>query len=194
MNRLGWTVLFLAVVCCAKKEPDSAEFDAASVGVPVGERISLGGLSVIIPEGWETRAPTSSMRKAQYALPRQGGDAEDGELAVFYFGSRSAGSVGANLDRWRRQITPSDEGPPSDPVTRTVDGMKVTVIDLHGSYRAGMGPMMAPGPAKHDYRMVAAIVESPAGAYYFKLTGPAATIGHWRESFAQCTNSARGEG
>jgi hypothetical protein len=179
---------------CAGEEQKAGTSDHAALGVPEGERIALGGISVIVPEGWVVQQPSSSMRKAQYALGRQAADAEDGELAVFYFGSGSAGGVAANLDRWRKQITPAEGSPPSDPQTRTVDGMAVTVLDLEGLYKAGMGPMMAPGPPKSAYRMVAAIVESPAGAYYFKLTGPSATIAHWRTSFAQCINSAKKAG
>ena len=191
--RICFLMLVIGVGCTGEEQQEKPS-DAAVLGMPEGERVVLGGISVIVPVGWVAQQPSSSMRKGQYSLGRQGSDTEDGELAVFYFGARSAGGVTANLDRWRKQITPAAGSPPSDPQTRTVDGMQVTVIDLEGSYRAGMGPMMAPGAPKQNYRMVAAIVESPAGAYYFKVTGPAETVGHWRTSFAQCINSARKAG
>ncbi len=194
MSRFLGIGLLVVWGCAGEDQQAVSDGGAVELGVPEGERVSLGGISVIVPTGWEVQQPSSSMRKAQYSLGKQGGDSEDGELAVFYFGARSAGSVGANLDRWRKQITPPPRTAPSDPVTRTIGTMRVTVIDLEGSYRAGTGMRMAPGPPKANYRMVAAIVESPSGAYYFKLTGPSETVAYWRTSFAQCINSARKAG
>ena len=141
--RICFLMLVIGVGCTGEEQQEKPS-DAAVLGMPEGERVVLGGISVIVPVGWVAQQPSSSMRKAQYSLGRQGSDAEDGELAVFYFGARSAGGVTANLDRWRKQVTPAAGSTPSDPQTRTVDGMQVTVIDLEGSYRAGMGPMMAP--------------------------------------------------
>ena len=38
--------------------------------------------------------------------------------------------------------------------------------------------------AKTGYRMKAAVVETPAGAYFVKLTGPDKTVTRWDASFA----------
>lgn len=187
---MRWVIKLVFASClaaCAEGEQAGTP-EAPS---PEGERLDLGGLSVVVPEAWERRQPSSSMRKAQFTLPRQDDDVEDGELAVFYFGPRSAGSVTANLDRWQRQMQPEEGSPPATTASRTVDGLRVTVLDAEGAYRAGMGPMMAPGPAKSGYRMVAAIVESPSGAYYFKLTGPVGTVNRWRGLFDRFIDSAR---
>jgi hypothetical protein len=128
------------------------------------------------------------MRKAQFALPRQAEDAEDAEMVVFYFGTGNAGSVDANLDRWRGQM----KGAEGDTRKGTANGMAVTTLDVKGAYAASMGPRMQPGQTKPDFRMIASIVESPAGAYYFKLTGPQNTIEHWHSSFTQFISSAKG--
>ncbi|MEE2628380.1 MAG: hypothetical protein VX670_07825, partial [Candidatus Latescibacterota bacterium] len=55
-----------------------------SVQEPVleGARSSLGGINVIVPEGWSVETPSSSMRLAEYRLPSAAGD---GTLAVFRF-------------------------------------------------------------------------------------------------------------
>ena len=50
--------------------------------------------------------------------------------------------------------------------------------------------MMGGGHPMPDYRMVAAIIESKTGAYYFKLTGPESTVEQWRDTFAGFVNSA----
>ena len=127
------------------------------------------------------------MRQAQYLLPKQGEDAEDATLVVFYFGPQGAGAVDANLDRWFGQVKQPD-GSPSKETARvekkTVAGMAVTIADVSGIYTpTAMGPMMPAGKPKPDYRMLAAIVESPKGAYYFKLTGPEQTVAHWKGTF-----------
>ena len=38
------------------------------------------------PDGWTPRAPASSMRVAEFVLPRVEGDAEDGDTIIFFFG------------------------------------------------------------------------------------------------------------
>jgi hypothetical protein len=146
------------------------------------------------PEGWQRQTPRGSMRKDQYALPGAGeGDAA--ELAVFYLGS-SAGSIEMNIDRWRLQFkTPAGEPVPEAAMTREkleVNGLPVTVVEVGGTYSAGM---MAGGgaAAQADQRMIAAIVETPAGPWFFKATGPDATIQSQRDAFMELVNSMRVE-
>src|SRR5262245_35026478 len=91
---------------------------------------------------WKSTSSASPMRVAQYLLPRAAGDAEDGELIVYFFGGQG-GSVQANLDRWLGQMEQPD-GRPSKTVATTetfaVNGMKVTVLDVSGKYIAEMAP------------------------------------------------------
>lgn len=51
-----------------------------------------GTLTFARPTGWTERAPASSMRVAEFVVPRVAGDSEDGELIVYYFGG-GGGSV-----------------------------------------------------------------------------------------------------
>ncbi len=155
----------------------------------------LGAISVRIPEGWTIEPPSSRMRKAQYVLPRQGQDPEDASLVVFHFGPGQGGSVEANLKRWYGQFRQPD-GRPSGEVARvtrkTVSGMRVTAADVSGTYApAAMGPMVPAGEPKPNFRMLAAIVESPQGPYFFKLTGPEGTVGHWKGAFDRFIESVR---
>ena len=51
------------------------------------------------PQTWTVRPAASSMRVAEFVVPKAAGDVEDGELIVYYFGG-GGGYVQANIDRW----------------------------------------------------------------------------------------------
>jgi len=52
-----------------------------------------GNISFTAPDGWVVEKTTSNMRVAQYKLPKNGGDTEDGSLVLYYFGPGQGGSV-----------------------------------------------------------------------------------------------------
>jgi len=100
--------------------------------------------------------------------------------------------VDANLDRWMNQMQQPDGKPAKDRAkidTKTVNGLKVTLLDVTGRYTAEM----APGASEHhddaNFRMRAAVVETPKGAYYVKLVGPEKTIAGWDSGFASFVDS-----
>jgi len=132
------------------------------------------------------------MRKASYEVPRADGDAEDGELAVFYFGPGQGGSIDANVDRWVKQFS----GISANDVKRAdreANGLRQHTVEIqHGTFDAGQ--MMAAGSnkgPKPDYALEGAIVEAPSGAYFFKMTGPARTVAAARAPFLQLLDSVR---
>ena len=131
-----------------------------------------GTLTFTKPSAWTDRAAASSMRVAEFVVPRASGDSEDGELIGYYFGG-GGGSVDANLQRWTSQFQST-----KDPVrtTATVNGLKLTSLDVSGTYVAEMRPGSAEHHNKPGYRMRATVVETPKGPYFIKLTGPAKTI------------------
>jgi hypothetical protein len=139
---------------------------------------SAGGIKWAPPAAWKAQ-PERPMRAATYTVPRSAGDADDGELAVFYFGAGQGGGVDANIKRWIGQFD-APGGGPADKLAKTskstLNGLPVTRIDLSGTYKTSSGPMMQPGPAKAGYRLLGAIVEGPQGAVFFKFTGPAKTV------------------
>ena len=167
---------------------------AASHGSTSAAEKTLGPVKVTVPAGWVEQAPTSSMRKAQFALPRAEGDAGDGELVVFYFGPGQGGSVEANIDRWIGQFAQPDGSSSKDKAKvskKEVSGLAVTRVDLSGTYQA---PMMPGAPERHNsagYRMLAAVVETPEGPWFFKLVGPEKTIAKWSGSFDEFVNSIK---
>jgi len=159
-----------------------------------GSEKALGSLRISVPAGWVEQPPSSSMRQAQFLLPRVEGDGADGELVVFYFGPGQGGSVDANIDRWVGQFGQPDGSASKDKAKTSrsqIAGMQVTFVDLNGTYQA---PIMPGAPERHNspgYRLRAAVVETPDGPWFFKLVGPEKTIGKWAESFDQFIRSAR---
>src|ERR1044072_9395945 len=61
-----------------------------------------------VPAGWVEEERTTSMRVAQYRLPKAPGDPEDASLVLYYFGQGQGGSVTANIARWIGQMKQPD--------------------------------------------------------------------------------------
>jgi hypothetical protein len=160
-----------------------------------GAAVSVtAGLIFTAPDGWVARTPTSSMRVAEYALPRASGDTEDAALAVFYFGGQG-GSVQANLDRWMGQMAQPDGRDSRDAArttqTKTASGLPVTLLDVSGTFVAETMPGSVEHYNKPGFRLRAAVIETADGPYFVKLTGPAATVARWDASFLAFVKSAR---
>ena len=148
-----------------------------------------------VPAAWEA-VPLSagSMRRAQYALPKADEDPSGGEVAVFHFPG-SGGGVEANIQRWVGQFSDSDGGP-VDPKTvqrETFDVGECTVhfVDLTGYMTIGQMMGGTGQRSANEYRLLGAIVEAPAGRWFFKGTGPAATMAAAREDFVELLKSVR---
>src|SRR5262245_46072863 len=144
-----------------------------------------GSLSFTKPAAWTERAAASSMRVAEFVVPKVPGDPEDAEVIVYYFGG-SGGSVDANLQRWTTQFQSG-----KDPVktTSTVNGLQLTSLDVSGTYVAELRPGSTERHNKPGFRMRATVVETPKGPYFIKLTGPAATVAKAGTAFDQFLQS-----
>ena len=156
--------------------------------------LDLGPVILQAPAEWTSTPPASVMRKAQFTLPRAEGDSEDGELVVFYF-QGGGGSAQANLERWYGQFEQPDGGSSSEKAktaTATVDGMPITTVDLSGTYVAPITPMDPTNRHnKPNFRMLAAVLETGEGPFFFKLVGPEKTIEKWSAAFGDFVKSAR---
>lgn len=165
------------------------------VSALVLQQPSSGTLRYTSPSEWTSREPTSSMRVAEFTLPRAAGDAEDGELVVYYFGG-SGGSVEANIERWLGQMQQPD-GRPSRLAARrgerTVNGLDVTTLDISGTYVAEVRPGSTERLNKPGFRMRAAVVTTPRGPYFIKSVGPARTMAHWNAALDTFVASLRFE-
>lgn len=135
------------------------------------------------PEGFDRVQPRFNMIEAEFAVPSEGNDAAGQPLPPGRMTVMGAqGGVAANVDRWYGQFTQPDGSETRDKSTSKnfrVAGCTVTVVDIRGTYRDMPGGPFAGGRAveRPDYRMLGAIVETPAaGSYFLKFYGPAATV------------------
>jgi len=145
-----------------------------------------GDLHFKVPDGWTQEKPTSEMRFAQYKLPRATGDADDGLLVVYYFGKGQGGTPEANIERWINQVKQPDGSPSQEKAkvdSLTVNGLAVKTVDVTGNYSGGMSADSAPHDSKALYRLRGAIIDTPKGSYFVKLTGPEKTINQWDQAY-----------
>ena len=157
---------------------------AASAVEPV--RTESVGLRFAVPGTWSRVPAASDVRAAQWRIAGAGGDASAAEIVLFYFGKGKGGGVQENLDRWYGQFAQPDGRPSRDAAVvtiRTVNGLKVTAVDLAGTYKAGPmtdGPLP---PPKRGFRILAAAVEGDDGPWFLKAIGPEKTIAAAKPGF-----------
>ena len=153
---------------------------------------SPGELRFKAPAEWVVEVPSSKMRIAQYKLKANTGEGEDASLVLYFFGTNSGGSVQSNLDRWISQIEQPDGSSSAGKAkteTLNVNELKITTIDLSGTYVAETAPGSATKYNKPDFRLRAAVIETPKGAYYIKFVGPVKTVARWDKSFVSYLKS-----
>ena len=140
-------------------------------------RAVLGPFTFAVPNDWTAKPVTSGMRAAQFELATKPG--EQAELVVYYFGTSGAGGVDANLERWLGQFKQPDGKPTKDVAkieTTKVAGQDATLVSVTGRYSTSQMPGGPPPVDVAEGAMIGAIVSSPSGPYYFKLTGPKAAV------------------
>ena len=150
------------------------------------------GVTWVDPEGWPRDPKPRPMRNATFIVTRAPGDSEDGELSITYFGPGQGGDTQKNVERWLGQFTDRkpDEGRQAD---RTVNGLVQHTLEIdEGTFSSGMPG--GPQKAKKDYALLGAIVTAPSGAYFFKLTGPKATVNAARDKFYKFLDSVKPSG
>lgn len=136
-----------------------------------------------VPADWKEQ-PAKPMRKATY---HASGNAGSAEIAVFYFGAGEGGGIEANIARWIGQF----QGLPADAAKRSEN--KVGDLTVHevrvekGTYASGMPG--GPAESQDGWGMRAAVVETPAGNYFFKLLGPGQTVDEQEANFTALLQS-----
>ena len=143
---------------------------AALIAVGVqAEKFTAGGISFEGPKGWLSQKPSSSMRKAQFAV--KGKDGKTAEVVFFHFGPGAAGGVKANIERWLGQFKEPADKLKAKISDKTIDGTKVTYVTAEGTFMKGppFGGNKVPVP---DSGLLGAIVDGKQGAVFIKATGP----------------------
>jgi hypothetical protein len=146
--------------------------------------IADGGFSLAAPADWKRVPPKSRIVETEFQIPGAG-DAAAGRLTVMGAG----GTVEANIERWCGQFSQPDGSDTKDKTTTkklTLAGCTVTMVDIPGTYKDMPGGPFAGGQPveRPDYRMLAAIIETPeSGNYFLKFYGPAALVAKHADGF-----------
>ena len=147
--------------------------------------IADGALALEAPAGWQRVQPKSGIVETEFAIPSEGEGVQPGRMTVMGAG----GSVQANVDRWYGQFAQPDGSATKDKATTKklkLAGCTVTLVDVSGTYKDMPGGPFAGGKSvdRPDYRMLAAIVETPEnGSHFLKFYGPAATVAKHADGF-----------
>jgi hypothetical protein len=134
-----------------------------------------------VPAKWSEVPNPNAMRLATYHVPAAAGAPDEASVTV----ARAGGSVEANLQRWSEQFVDAGSGKRTE---KTVKGLKVSLIEVSGTFQAG--GMGADGAGLHrGYTLRGAVIETDEGAYFFKLTGPSASVRAARADFDSLIDS-----
>jgi len=150
--------------------------------------VDLGEVAFKVPDGWTAQAPKSAMRRAQLSATGSAGPAE---LIVYFFGPQGAGTTQENIDRWVGQFSNPDGSPVSSSkqTKSKAAGVDVTRLEVAGQYSGGMSPTGQQQAAQANQRLIAAVVNTPGGPYYFKFLGPDATVVEQGAAFDELISS-----
>ena len=171
-----WFLLGLAA-CFAQAEESAATFKA-------------GDFSFAVPAGWNSVQPSSPMRKAEIRVPGPEGTGTAGEaiITVFHFGPGQGGSVQQNIDRWFGQFDGDNEAKGAASAKETIGTVPVTFARARGTFQSGMPGQ--PATPLEGHALIGAILESPNGDVYVKMTGPAPTMEKAEPAFVQMVRAA----
>jgi hypothetical protein len=161
---------------------------------PPGSGTGATALTWTAPADWLSEPPATAMRKAQY---RVSGEAGDAKCVVFYLGPGEGGDAMSNARRWADQFTLPD-GRAGEAGMRTdqrrVGDIDVLVVEVRGTYQGGFRMQRQQSPPKPGQMLLGAIAKGPDANWFFKLTGPEATVESQRAAFDDLVGSLkRGE-
>lgn len=187
MKKISVALLVIIVLVSCNKRTSEPPKELQRNQPPAAESntSSAAGVRWSVPSSWAV-GPARQMRVTTYNIPPAKGDDEGAECGVFYFGSGQGGDIEMNIDRWVNQF--ENAGKP-DRSSKEVNGMKVEIVKIAGTYLAPSGPMMQSSGKKENYRLLGAIISAPAGSVFFKLTGPAKTVAAAESDFNSLVNS-----
>lgn len=136
---------------------------------------TVGAFTFKRPPTWQWVVANTPMRKAQLHIPDPTNPAAPGADAVFFtFGPGQGGDANQNIARWVGQFD-KPEGVAPVVESATIKGTKVSRVRVErGTFSSGMPGQ--PTTPQENYGLYGAILESPQGDVYVKLTGPAEIV------------------
>ena len=153
---------------------------------------TAGDFKFAVPAGWRSEQPASPMRKAELYVPGPEGTGKAGEaiITVFHFGAGQGGTVQLNVDRWFGQFDGDNDAKGAATAKETIGTVPVTFVRARGTFQSGMPGQ--PTTPMEGQALLGAILESPNGDVYIKMTGPAPTVEKAEPAFVQMVRAACG--
>jgi hypothetical protein len=183
-----WAAFFIAA--CSGGLFAGAAAASVKVEVPIPPR-AAAGVIFYAPTAWNEQKPDSRLKLFQFEVPSPDPAFQNGQMEVLYFGPNKGGTVQSHVDRWKAEFTETDKGFPPVSDMRTVNGLRVTTVQIEGIYQSTMpGADRLP---KKDWAVAGAIVEGPEGLLFFKMSGPVVTVRSARPVFDMMTSNIRRE-
>ena len=135
------------------------------------DAFNAGSFTFQKPAGFKSKpTPPGGMRAAQLEFTDAKGTAE---TIFYYFGQGQGGNTQANVDRWIGSFQESKDKLNSKVEKKKVGSREVTYVEAEGTYMSGMpGGPKTPQPGS---KLLGAILESPNGNVFVRMTGPVAT-------------------
>jgi hypothetical protein len=164
--------------------PPHGEIQPGAAVEAGGPEVRLEKVQLTAPKSWSRQQPRSGFILAEFALPKVKGDEADGRLTV----SVAGGSLADNLARWRSQFIGKPQKDSEEKLD--VSGVKVTLVDLSGTYSDQRG-MMGPGVERPDYRLLGAIFAVDGQMHFLKAYGPAKTMAAHADEFRAMVRSLK---
>ncbi len=152
-----------------------------------------GDFAFTVPPSWKSVEPSSPMRKAELLVPGPEGTGDKGAatVTVFHFGPGEGGGVQQNVDRWFGQFGGDREKIGAATAKETIGKVPVTFARARGTFRSGMPG--GPTTPVENQALLGAILESPSGDVYVKMTGPAPTVDKAEPAFVRMIRTACGQ-
>ncbi|MBI2950429.1 MAG: hypothetical protein HYY23_22600 [Verrucomicrobia bacterium] len=154
-------------------------FSAYAAEAPA--KFKVGEFMFTRPAKWEWIEVTSAMRKAQLKVVDE--KIKGAGEVVFFAGNM--GGVQANVERWFGQFQEARDKKTEEV---TVAKHKVTYASIQGTYLSGMPG--EPKTAMKDHALLGAIVTSPQGDVYVRLTGPVELVKSSTAAFKRLVEDA----
>jgi len=154
-------------------------------------KFKVGEFEFTRPAKWEwVDVGNSPMRKAQLKVTSTDKQSANAEVVFYYFGEGGAGGTKANVDRWLGQFQEPREKLNSKIEDVTVGKHKMTLVQAEGTYMSGMPGAGHPAIPQANSMLLGAILESPQGNVFIKMTGPDKLVKASHETFKKMARSA----
>jgi hypothetical protein len=159
---------------------------AAPASAAETTRTEAAGLRFTLPTAWRRVPTVVENRAAMYVLPPAAGEMGDTEFVVSVSVDGSAAETQRILEAWYRRFVQPDGGPSREAAVvsvRTARGLKVTAVDLQGTYVGRGSSARARQVGVSGYHLLGAVVEGERRSWILHLFGPTATVAGAKADF-----------